>query len=72
MTISMVFIVITLTGAGMIQTYMERLLGLDYVTVKAGYNLWFWIFRVIFGAGFLVGVLILVRDFFSLGRKVAA
>jgi nitric oxide reductase subunit B len=72
MTISMIFIVITITGAGMVQTYLERLLGLDYVTVKAGYNLWFWIFRVIFGVGFLVGVLILVTDILTLGRKSAA
>jgi nitric oxide reductase subunit B len=69
MTISMIFIVITITGAGMVQTYLERLLGLDYVTVKAGYNLWFWIFRAIFGVGFLVGVLMLVADILTLGRK---
>ncbi len=72
MTISMIFIVITITGAGMVQTYLERLFGLDYVTVKAGYNLWFWIFRAIFGVGFLVGVLILVTDILTLGRKPAA
>jgi nitric oxide reductase subunit B len=69
MTISMIFIVITITGAGMVQTYMERLLGLDYVTVKATYNLWFWIFRAIFGVGFLVGVLMLVTDILTLGNK---
>ncbi|RJQ20273.1 MAG: nitric-oxide reductase large subunit [Nitrospiraceae bacterium] len=69
MTISMVFIVITITGAGMVQTYLERLLGLDYVTVKAGYNLWFWIFRAIFGVGFLVGAAIIVKDFFTLGKQ---
>jgi nitric oxide reductase subunit B len=69
MTISMIFIVITITGAGMVQTYMERLLGLDYVTVKATYNLWFWIFRTIFGIGFLVGVLMLVADIFTLGKR---
>ncbi len=69
MTISMIFIVITITGAGMVQTYMERLMGLDYVTVKATYNLWFWIFRAIFGVGFLIGVLILVKDFFTLGKE---
>ena len=56
MTVSMAFITMTLTGAGMVQVYMERLMGLDYEAVKAGYNLWFWIFRAIFGAGFLVGV----------------
>ena len=69
MTISMVMIMLTLTGAGMVQTYMERLLGLDYVAVKSSYNLWFWIFRAIFGAGFLVGVVIFVYDFFKLGKE---
>jgi nitric oxide reductase subunit B len=69
MTISMIFIVITITGAGMVQTYLERLFGLDYVTVKANYNLWFWIFRALFGVGFLVGVAILVIDVFTLGKK---
>ncbi|MBI5676874.1 MAG: cbb3-type cytochrome c oxidase subunit I [Nitrospirae bacterium] len=72
MTISMVFIVISLTGAGMVQSYMERLLGLDYVTVKTSYNMWFWVFRAIFGVGFLVGVLIFVIDFFTLGKKSAS
>jgi len=71
MTISMVFIVLTITGAGMVQTYMERLMGLDYVAVKASYNLWFWILRAIFGVGFLVGVAIFVVDFFKIGREPA-
>jgi nitric oxide reductase subunit B len=69
MTISMVFIVLTITGAGMVQVYMERLMGLDYVAVKTTYNLWFWILRAIFGVGFLVGVAIFVYDFFKLGRE---
>jgi len=71
MTISMVFIVLTITGAGMVQTYMERLMGLDYVAVKANYNLWFWILRAIFGVGFLYGVWILVVDYFKLGKEKA-
>jgi len=69
MTISMVFIVLTITGAGMVQTYMERLMGLDYVAVKTTYNLWFWILRAIFGVGFLIGVGIFVVDFFKLGKE---
>jgi nitric oxide reductase subunit B len=71
MTISMVFMVVVLTGAGMVQVYMERLMGLDYEAVKANYNLWFWVFRAIFGAGFLVGVGIFVYDFFMIGREPA-
>jgi nitric oxide reductase subunit B len=71
MTISMVFIVLTITGAGMVQVYMERLMGLDYVAVKTTYNLWFWILRAIFGVGFLIGVAIFVYDFFKLGKEPA-
>jgi len=71
MTISMVFIVLTITGAGMVQVYMERLMGLDYVAVKANYNLWFWVLRAIFGVGFLIGVGIFVVDFFRLGKGTA-
>jgi len=69
MTVSMVFIVLTITGAGMVQVYMERLMGLDYVAVKTTYNLWFWILRAIFGVGFLIGVSIFVYDFFTLGKE---
>ncbi len=69
MTISMVFMVLVLTGAGMVQVYMERLMGLDYEAVKVNYNLWFWAFRAIFGAGFLIGVAIFVVDYFTLGKK---
>lgn len=71
MTISMIFIVLTITGAGMVQTYMERLMGLDYVAVKTNYNLWFWILRAIFGVGFLYGVWIFVADYFKLGKEPA-
>ncbi|GER93721.1 nitric-oxide reductase large subunit [hot springs metagenome] len=71
MTISMIFIVLTITGAGMVQTYMERLMGLDYVAVKANYNLWFWILRAIFGVGFLYGVVTFVIDYFKLGKEPA-
>jgi nitric oxide reductase subunit B len=69
MTISMVFIVLTITGAGMVQSYMERLMGLDYVAVKTVYNFWFWVLRAIFGVGFLIGVGIFVIDYFKLGKE---
>jgi nitric oxide reductase subunit B len=72
MTISMVLIVLTITGAGMVQVYMQRLMGLDFVAVKANYNLWFWVLRAIFGVGFLIGVSIFVIDFFKLGKGSAA
>jgi nitric oxide reductase subunit B len=46
-------------------------MGLDYEAVKASYNLWFWIFRAIFGVGFLVGVGIFVVDYFTLRERAA-
>lgn len=69
MTISMILIVLTITGAGMVQTYMERIIGLDYISVKAEYNYWFWIWRIIFGFGFLIGTIIFIYDFFTLGKE---
>ncbi len=72
MTICMIFITFSLTGAGLVQSYLERVIGLDYVTVKSVYNKYFWIFRAIFGAGFLVGVLIIVKDFFTAGKESPA
>jgi nitric oxide reductase subunit B len=68
MTISMIFIVLTITGAGIVQTTLERLVGMEYSAVKMNYNLWFWIFRALFGIGFLIGTAIFVIDFFTLGR----
>lgn len=64
MTISMLFIAFTLLGAGMMQSVMERMMGLDYTTVKAVYNMPFWIFRAIFGIAFLAGALVFIRDYF--------
>ncbi|HEY4716864.1 MAG TPA: cbb3-type cytochrome c oxidase subunit I [bacterium] len=69
MTISMIFISLTLIGAGMTQTIMERMIGMDYISVKTSYNIYFWIFRLIFGFGFIAGVLIFVKDYFTLGKK---
>jgi nitric oxide reductase subunit B len=54
-----------------VQIYTERLMGLDYETATASYNLWFWIFRAIFGVEFLVGVGIFVMDYFTLREKAA-
>lgn len=64
MTISMLFIAFTLLGAGMMQSVMERMMGLDYTTVKTVYNMPFWIFRAIFGFAFLAGALVFIQDYF--------
>ncbi|MBF0518706.1 MAG: cbb3-type cytochrome c oxidase subunit I [Nitrospirae bacterium] len=68
-TVSMIMIVFIITGAGMVQTYMERLLGLDYVTVKNNFNTWFWIWRAVFGVTYIIGVCMFVYDFFKIGKE---
>jgi nitric oxide reductase subunit B len=67
MTIGMLTMVGAFTIAGVVQTYLTRVLGLDFMLVRNQY-VRFWIFWV-WVAGlvlFLPGVLIYVRDFFGL------
>ena len=72
MLLSMVSMSFILFGAGITQVYLERILGLDFTYVKTNFNnLWF-IWRLITGAGFAVGLVILIRDIveISFGRPV--
>ncbi|MBF0464866.1 MAG: hypothetical protein HQK88_10265 [Nitrospirae bacterium] len=48
---------------------MERLLGLDYVTVKNNLNTWFRIWRAVFGVTYIIGVCMFVYDFFKIGKE---
>jgi len=50
MTISMVFIVLTITGAGMVQVYMERLMA-STTWRQDDLQPLFWVLRAIFGVG---------------------
>jgi nitric oxide reductase subunit B len=73
MTVGMLAMVGAFTIAGIVQTYLTRVLGLDFMLVRAQY-VRFWIFWV-WAAGlvlFLPGVLIYVRDFFGLRPAPAA
>jgi nitric oxide reductase subunit B len=73
MTAGMLAMVGAFTIAGIVQTYLTRVLGMDFMLVRAQY-VRFWIFWV-WVAGlllFLPGVLIYVRDFFSLRPAPAA
>ena len=67
MTVGMLTMVGAFTIAGIVQTYLTRVLGLDFMLVRDQY-VRFWIFWV-WLAGlmiFLPGALIYVRDFFGL------
>ncbi len=67
MTIGFLAMVASFTIAGIVQVYLWRIVGLDFMTVKNQYVA-FWIFWVwIFGlAVFLPGTLIYLWDFFRL------
>jgi nitric oxide reductase subunit B len=55
-----------LFGAGIVQVYLERILGMDYSTVKSQF-LHFWMFwRLIAGMVFTFGVGLFIVDFFNL------
>lgn len=68
MVVGMLAMVAAFTIAGVVQTYLYRLVGLDFMVVRTQYvNFWmFWVFA----SGlvlFLPGVLIYLWDFFTLG-----
>jgi nitric oxide reductase subunit B len=58
--------------AGVVQSYLERVLGMGYMAAQAYMRLWMGV-TFFLGLGFLAGVLILVTDLLSLrpARKVA-
>ncbi len=70
MSIGMAAMVAAFTLAGVVQVYLWRLLGMDFMVVRTQYmNFWmFWVF--FFGLTmFTPGVLMYVWDFFALGAK---
>ena len=72
MTAGMLAMVTAFTIAGVVQVYLQRMLGLDFMTVRTEY-VGFWIFWVwLFGLSlFLPGCALYVRDFFALTRKTS-
>lgn len=70
MSMGMLFMVAAFTVAGIVQVYLWRLIGMDFMVVRTEYmSFWmFWVF--FFGLTlFTPGVLIYVWDFFTLGAK---
>ncbi len=65
MTVSMVFITLFLTGAGILQTYLQRYSDqpMDFMTVQDKISLFYWL-REIAGVIFLIGLVVYVISFF--------
>jgi len=59
--------VIALTVAGIIQVYLHRMAGLDFMVVKTEYLRFWFVSRLIFGGLAVLGVLLYTWDFLSFG-----
>ena len=64
MVISMIFITLALTGAGIVQVYLQRVLGMPFMEVQ-GHMSFFFGLRLFFGVTFTVGLVIYLYDFFT-------
>ncbi len=71
MTVSMVFITLFLTGAGILQVYLQRYSEspLPFLVVQDKIALFYWL-REIAGLVFLSGLLVYVYSFFAKGKEV--
>jgi nitric oxide reductase subunit B len=65
MNFFMVMMVLGLAVAGIVQTYFQRVLGMDYLTTQGYMGLWYAVFWVS-ALGFVAGVAMYMVDFFSL------
>lgn len=70
MGVSMVLITLALTGAGIVQVYLQRVLGMSYMDTQ-GFMSVFYFVRLFFGATFAVGLVVYLYDFFAGRRSVA-
>jgi nitric oxide reductase subunit B len=65
MTTSMMLMGISLGIAGVLQSYLERVLGMGYMLAQSYMRLWMAV-TFFLGICFFIGVLIMVRDLLSL------
>lgn len=70
MVISMTSIAATLTGAGIVQVYLQRVLGISFMETQS-YMTLFYAIRFVFGAAFTVGLAIYLYDFFHPSKEPA-
>jgi nitric oxide reductase subunit B len=71
MTVAMSFMTLSFGAAGLIQTYFQRILGMDYLVAQTFMRRWMWL-TVIFGCFFVGGVFFYIYDFFTAGKQKAA
>lgn len=71
MTFCMVLIALSLGIAGVVQAYLQRVLGMDYLTVQGFMKLWYAVFWVS-AWGFAIGVFAFIIDFFTAPRAEPA
>ena len=71
MTISMVFITLLLTGAGIMQVYLQRYAAdpLPFMVVQDEIAVFYWL-REVAGLTFLIGLFIYIYSFFAKGKEV--
>ncbi|MFQ5737154.1 MAG: nitric-oxide reductase large subunit, partial [Thermodesulfobacteriota bacterium] len=67
MSISMLFIALSLTGAGIVQAYLQRMLAIPYMETQS-YMTIFYASRLFFGVTFAVGLIVYLYDFFTPGK----
>ncbi len=70
MSISMVLIALSLTGAGIVQVYLQRILAIPYMETQS-YITIFYAMRLFFGATFTIGLVVYLYDFFLPGKARA-
>lgn len=72
MTVSMVFITLFLTGAGILQVYLQRYseAPLPFMVVQDKLEMFYWL-REIAGVVFLIGLILYCYSFFAKGKEVA-
>jgi nitric oxide reductase subunit B len=68
MAFFMILMALSFAIAGIVQTYFQRVMGLDYLTTQGYMKLWY---AVLWTSawGFAAGVSIFIADFFSYGRR---
>jgi nitric oxide reductase subunit B len=71
MAVSMIFITLALTGAGIVQVYLQRVLGMSYMETQSYMSVFYYI-RLFFGVTFAVGLAVYLYDFFTGKSKSAA
>jgi len=70
MVVSMICITLSLTGAGIVQVYLQRVLAMPFMESQEHIALFYWL-RLFFGVTFGAGLVIYLYDFFTPGRRTA-